>query len=82
MTFLKASKPRNLSSLVTLTLSPKCLFLLRRTVAAVQPILVNVGHGDEFDRPLLSRQRVGRRPGSATAATHERDIDGVALTGI
>ncbi len=58
------------------------LVFAETSVAIVQPILVHIGHGDEFDRSLLSRQSIGRRSGSASAATHERDINGIALTGV
>ena len=43
---------------------------------ALQPVRVNIGHGDQLDRPLVrSAQRLVRRARATAATTAERQLD-------
>ena len=48
----------------------------------VEPILKDVGHGDELDGAVLDRHGIGRRAGASAAATDQGHADGVVFGGM
>ena len=50
--------------------------------AVVEPILKDVGHGDEFDRAVFDRHRLARSAAASTAATDQGHADRVVLAGV
>jgi hypothetical protein len=48
-------------------------------VAAGQPTLEDIGHGDELDRAVLDGHSVARRTGAPAAAADQGELDGIAL---
>ena len=52
------------------------------TVAAVELVLEDVGHGDEVRRPVRHGQGVVGRTGAAAAAADEGDLDRVVFGGV
>jgi hypothetical protein len=51
-------------------------------IAAIQTILKNVGHGDQFNRAAFDAHGLGRRACAPSAATDQRHLDGVVAGGV
>ena len=60
----------------------KLLAALKRVITALEPVLEDVRHGDEFDRAVFDGESVTHGAGTATAAADQRDLDGVVLRSV
>ena len=58
------------------------VFFAQVAVAGIEVLLEHIGHGHDLDRPVIDRQSITGRSGSASAAADQSDGDRVVLRNV